>query len=366
MSAADSAAQSVLQALGLVLFTREDSGGLRLLGEVPGWLDTLWPALRENGGLLPGADASPFLENFLIDAEECWRKNGGEQTKSGPWVESGGGPEIQLEATALTANGQSLLLLERLGQAFEAKKSILQHAREAVIANQRLNSEIQKKEVLLHCVADEMTAALANTVTSLRLLELENAGPRIKFLLGLAARATQEQQNVIRRILGAFEDELRQAYGSSSLTTTTASWDVVLQAALETYTPLFVEKGVLLDAGEGDTSAVQIPAEATQLERVVGNLLENALERTPTGGAVVVRTENESDALFVKVEDDGPAIAREVCENQFGRLGAANAGGFRLHFCRIVAENCGGEVGCTALTGGGNRFWIRLPKITTK
>ncbi|HEX4640013.1 MAG TPA: hypothetical protein VH252_01425, partial [Chthoniobacterales bacterium] len=72
MPEAGSPAQSVLAELGLILFAREKTGELRLSGKTPGWLATLWPALGGSGGLLPIADASPFLENFLIDAEECW------------------------------------------------------------------------------------------------------------------------------------------------------------------------------------------------------------------------------------------------------------------------------------------------------
>ena len=335
-----------------------------MLGKAPGWLGALWPALRKSGQILPVANASPFLENFLIDAEECWRNGGSGQAKSGPWVETGSGTELQLEATAMTANGQSLLLLERLGEAFEAKKSVLQRARETVIAHQRLNSEIQKKEILLHCVADEMTAALANAITSLRLIEMEDNGPRTKLLLGLATRATQEQQTLIHRILGVFEDELRSAYGSSSLTNTHAHWDTVFRQALEAATPLFVEKGVSLNGGEAAPSAVQLPVDAAQLERVVGNLLENALERTPAGGTVVVRTENEPEALHLRVEDNGAAIAPEICDNLFAKWDPANAAALRLHFCRIVVENCGGEIGCARLPGGGNRFWLRLTKAT--
>ncbi|MEO6970675.1 MAG: HAMP domain-containing sensor histidine kinase [Chthoniobacterales bacterium] len=364
MPAFDSPAEAVLDALGLVQFAREPSGALRLSGKAPSWLGDLWPALREGGGVLPVADASPFLENFLIDAEQCWRDGGGGQVKSGPWIETGSGAEIQLEATALTANGQALLLLERLGEAFEARKSVLQHARETVIAHQRLNSEIQKKEILLHCVADEMTAALANAITSLRLIELEDNGPRTKLLLGLATRATQEQQMLIHRILGVFEDELRKAYGLSSLTNTSAPWDEVMERALETASPLFVEKGVTLNACEGSTSMVQIPADAAQLERVIGNLLENALERTATGGAVIVRTENEPETLYLRVEDNGAPVALETGENLLGYAAPASAAALRLHFCRIVVKNCGGEIGCTALSGDGNRAWIRLTKIT--
>jgi signal transduction histidine kinase len=362
MPKADSSAQAVLEALGLALFAREKTGRLRLLGKAPDWLGALWPALREKRGILPLADASPFLENFLIDAEECWSNGGDAQAKSGPWIETGSGAEVQLDATALTANGQSLLLLQRLGEEFEAKKSVLQHARETVIAHQRLNSEIQKKEILLHCVADEMTAALANAVTSLRLIEMEDNGPRTKLLLGLAARATQEQQTLIQRILGVFEEELRSAYGEFSLTNTNAHWDTVLQRALEAATPHFVEKGVRLTAGEADTGAVHISIDAARLERVIGNLLDNALERTPAGGAVNVLTEHHPGGLRLRVEDNGAAIAPEFVENPPDKLDPANASALRLHFCRVVVENCGGEIGCAPLPAGGNRFWVRLTK----
>ena len=72
-----------------------------------------------------------------------------------------------------------------------------------MIAYQRLNSEIQKKEILLHCVADEMTNALANIVTSLRLIEAESNPPRTKVLLGLAMRGAEKQQQLINRVLDA-------------------------------------------------------------------------------------------------------------------------------------------------------------------
>jgi signal transduction histidine kinase len=367
MPEASASAQSVLAELGLVLFAREATGKLRLLGKPPGWLVTLWPTLGKSGGLLPVADASPFLENFLIDAEECWQKEGTERVRSGPWVEQDkSGAEVQLEATAMTVDGQSILLLERLGEAFEARKSVLQRARETVIAHQRLNSEIQKKQILLHCVADEMTAALANIITSLRLIEMEDNGPRTKLLLGLATRATQEQQMLIRRILGVFEEELRGVYGRSELTTSGADGNAVLRRALGAAAPLFAEKDVRLEGPPESTGVARVPADPTHLERVVTNLLENALERTPSGGVVVVREAEEPETLIWEVEDRGSNIDPDVFSNLFVKWNPTNAvlpsAALRLQFCRIVLENCGGEFGCTALPEGGNRFWIRLTK----
>ncbi len=122
MPTTGSPAQSVLAELGFVLFARAKAGELPLSGKAPGWLAALWPALAGPDALLPIDEASPFLENFFIDAEECWGKGGDARATSGPWVERDSqGAELQLEATAMTVEGQSILLLERLGAAFEAK-----------------------------------------------------------------------------------------------------------------------------------------------------------------------------------------------------------------------------------------------------
>ncbi len=108
-----------LEALGLALFLRTEDGSLREAGESPAWLRELWPVLDESQAHLPVAEASPFFENFLIDAEECWQAGGETRAHSGPWIEeASSGEQVELEATALTAGGQAMLLLGRLGEDF--------------------------------------------------------------------------------------------------------------------------------------------------------------------------------------------------------------------------------------------------------
>ncbi|MDQ3198782.1 MAG: HAMP domain-containing histidine kinase [Verrucomicrobiota bacterium] len=364
MPDAASPAAAVLADLGYVLFARKEEGALQLLGKVPAWLSRLWPALTPESGRLPVADASPFLENFLIDAEECWQKGDVKRAQSGPWVEqSATDGELQLEATAMTVDGQPLLLLERLGEAFEAKKSVLQRARETVIAHQRLNSEIQKKEILLHCVADEMTAALANIITSLRLIELEDNGPRTKMLLGLATRASEEQQTLIHRILAVFENEL-----GGGLTTAGSEAYAALGRAVDQAAPLFAEKGVRLESPDAAAGQALVAVAPAQLERVMSNLLENALERTPSGGLVKITATEEPEALLWQVEDNGTTAEAEAGVDLFVKWDPTQpvspTAALRLHFCRIVAENCGGEMGGERIAGGGNRCWIRLTTST--
>ncbi|MES2571001.1 MAG: HAMP domain-containing sensor histidine kinase [Verrucomicrobiota bacterium] len=366
MSARESSAGAVLEALGIALFIRDVSGTLQLSGLPPPWLEALWPEAARADAPLDASALSPFLDNFLIDAEECWARGEDCRVRSGPWIEPGyDGAAVQLEATALKARGEATLLIERLGEEFETRKSILQKARETVIAYQRLNSEMQKKEILLHCIAEDMSGALGNVITSLRLIELEEKPDKIRRLLELAMLATQEQQSLIHRVLDVFSEELQSLYGREGTSRADTDLHAVLQGTLDAARPAYLEKGVALAAplspGEG-----RVAMEAGHLERTLANLLENALLSTPAGGTVSARIEEERESLVAQIDDDGPIIPEEVREKLFAKFDPTDSrpqsSTLRLHFCRIAIENCGGEIGHSLKEEGGNRFWIRLPK----
>ena len=264
----------------------------------------LWPGLTKSGDPLPLEQTSPFLENFLIDAADCWSSGGQARVQSGAWVEAGGdGAEISLEATALTIDGQAALLLERLGEVFETKKSILQKARETVIAYQRLNAETQKKEILLSCIAEEMNAALANAITSLRLIELEKNSPRTGQLLTLAMRATEDQQALINKVLTVFAAELESLYGRANGSAAEVSLGEVVRDVAEAVASAFAEKDVRLRLPEKVANRVAMGAD--HLARVLASLLENGLHNAPPGSEVALEIAEEAEAVVLRVCDKG-------------------------------------------------------------
>jgi signal transduction histidine kinase len=361
----DSQAGAVLEALGIAVFVHAH-GALRIQGEPPDWVRSIWPTLTAPDATLPGS--SPFLENFLIDARECWSAGGDMQARSGPWTEqTDSGAELSLEATALTARGQSILLLERLGKVFEAKKSMLQKARETVIAYQRLNTEMQKKEILLHCISEEMNAALANVITSLRLIEMEKDPARIAQLLSLASRATQEQQTLINKVLNVFAAELEGLRGRDGAAIAETKLGDALVAAEENVASQFAEKGVRLSIAGDGLGGTRVAMDSTHLTRVLSTLLENGLQSAPAGDEVRVSFGEESGSILIRVSDNGPSFPPDICANLLSRAGLASPGPqasqLPLQFCRIAVENCEGEIGYEARTEGGNSFWIMLPTV---
>ena len=362
-----SPAGAVLEALGFALFIRDQPDAIRLLGKPPDWLRSIWPTLNAPDARLPVDQASPFLDNFLVDAGDCWTAGGETRARSGPWIEqTAGGTEVTLEATALSAGDQAILLLERLGEAFEAKKSMLQKARETNIAYQRLNSEMQKKEILLSCIVEEMNSALANIITSLRLIELEENPVRTRQLLSLASRATEEQQTLIKKVLNVFAAELEGLYGRDGAAQAEASLGKGLRAAKEMVASQFAEKSIGLSIADHGASEVRVGMDPDYLSRAVASLLENGLQNATAGGQVQLNLVPEPESILIQVLDNGAPLPPRICESFFSKKGASatelTEPQLRLQFCRIAVEKSQGEIGYEPNDKGGNCFWIRLPK----
>jgi len=307
---------AILESLGYAVFHRNPAGELCLSAAPPGWLRRLWPGLASPQAALPVGDGSPFLQNFLIDAEACWRLGGNNQVRSGPWLEvDEPGTGLHLEATALSAAGESVLLIQRLGGDFVARHRLMQTARENVLAHQRLELETQTKELLLHCLAEDINEGLGNVTMAVRLLELEDRPTQVRQLLALAALATQEQQSVIHRLLRHFTGELDGLRGHGGHTGTDLG--EILRRAWARVESEFAEQGVRLQAPQIGGEAPKVAAPAGSLERVLVNLLEDALQHAPRGAEIRLLVEILPDSVRVRVEDPGEFRPSELHEKLF-------------------------------------------------
>jgi serine/threonine protein kinase/two-component sensor histidine kinase len=107
------------------------------------------------------------------------------------------------------------------------------------------------------------------------------------------------------------------------------------------------------------------------LERIVLNLLANAIKFTPAGGSVLVFLVGTSDGLEISVEDSGPGIPREEQTGVFDRFRQIDSGttrsyggsGIGLALVRELAELMEGSVEVESEEGQGSRFTVRLPAV---
>jgi signal transduction histidine kinase len=114
--------------------------------------------------------------------------------------------------------------------------------------------------------------------------------------------------------------------------------------------------------------------DATRIEQVLFNLLENAARYSPAGApiAVAVSRSARSDgsagpAARIAVRDRGPGVRDHEKSRIFDRFVRGSAAeatgglGIGLYLCRIIVERHGGAIAVESTVGAGATFWFEVP-----
>jgi signal transduction histidine kinase len=225
----------------------------------------------------------------------------------------------------------------------------------------RLDGEERARSALVAAVSHD----LRTPVTSLRLL-----GEAIED--GVVDGATAEEY-VARmathvRVLGELIDDL---FELSRLESGELRWSMeqvalgeLVEEAVEAMRPQAAASSVdvraVLDAG--DPLAI---GDRARLQRVLFNLIQNAVRHTPPDGAVTVRAERVDDGVEIEVADTGagiPAEERLRVFDAFHRLDPARSdggAGLGLAISRAIVEAHGGRI-WVADSDRGTRVRLRL------
>ncbi|MCX5673540.1 MAG: hybrid sensor histidine kinase/response regulator, partial [Planctomycetota bacterium] len=111
-----------------------------------------------------------------------------------------------------------------------------------------------------------------------------------------------------------------------------------------------------------------ILADATALDELFGNLLDNAVRYTPAGGTVTVKMEADAKSVAVTVRDTGPGISPEDINHIFEPFYRGQAQknipgtGLGLPIVKAIAEGHGGRVDLETVLGKGSAFRVMLPR----
>lgn len=130
---------------------------------------------------------------------------------------------------------------------------------------------------------------------------------------------------------------------------------------------LFTEKGVSL-TWRSDKPAHIVAVNQEYMDRLMWNLLSNALKFTPTGGSVAVSLKAAAGQVLLTVSDTGYGIPADRMDTVFDRwLQTPQADpqphglGLGLALCRRVAEGHGGRILLDSREGRGTTVTVSLP-----
>jgi signal transduction histidine kinase len=139
-----------------------------------------------------------------------------------------------------------------------------------------------------------------------------------------------------------------------------------LASAADLVAPAMAQSG--LDFQSDVEPSLTAIAEPDGFAQVLGNLLQNALRYTPSGGTVRLLAERRSGAVRVSVTNTGPDIPPADLPHLFerfyrvekSRAAARGGAGIGLAIVRQLVESFGGRVGVESRNGL-TRFWFSLP-----
>lgn len=356
-------------ALNILVMDQLDDGSFKIIGTVPEWFMHFHPDVAfERDKLRPGKKF-PFIENFLIDAESFWRGNDTGTLKSGLWSETDIlGKEHYLEASAVRLNNKNILLISLGVATYEEKQFLIQKGRENSLNYYNLVKEIQKKEILIHCIVHDLAGGITAINYCFQLLALKDMAPKAKEYLEIGMNQCNKQEMLIREILDAFSAEVESLDGFTFNPAQAPDALICAREVMNALLPSFSLNQVNLQLAPdidmlGDWKIV---SEKSRLERVISNLVENALRHSPRNSTVTIGLQEDGEFILLTVDDEGPGVPQDISKTLFEKFsqGKDKAGklGLGLYFCRIMVELWNGTIGYLPRTEGGSRFWVRLPK----
>ncbi|MBE7940933.1 MULTISPECIES: HAMP domain-containing sensor histidine kinase [Ramlibacter] len=246
--------------------------------------------------------------------------------------------------------------MSRMGETYEALPDATGDEAHA------LRAALAARDELLAVVAHELRAPLGAIVGWAHLLR--DCANEQDFERGLEVieQAAQVQARLIEDLL----DMGRVSSGNLRLDRQRVHPRDVVDAAVDAARPDAASRHIALRS-RFDVGVGPVLGDATRLQQVVANLLQNALKFTPENGEVVVAVGHEGPHAVIRVCDNGPGIPAPLLAQVFEpwRQGFAAQGqglGLGLAIARTLVQMHGGSIRAdSAGEGRGACFTVRLP-----
>ena len=115
---------------------------------------------------------------------------------------------------------------------------------------------------------------------------------------------------------------------------------------------------------ENPPPSIELPINARRLNRVFHNLIGNAIDEMPHGGAITIRFSVNAGTVITEIQDSGRGIAPEILDRlfePFATHGKTKGTGLGLSICQRIIEEHGGTISAHNGPAGGAVFRFALP-----
>ena len=233
----------------------------------------------------------------------------------------------------------------------------------------------RRKDEFLAMLSHELRNPLAPLTSAVELLRLQkNQNPAYS----QACQVIERQVGQMKHLVDDLLEVSRITSGNVRLRKKPVRMGDLVERALETVQPLILKRRHQLTVSL-PPGPLWLEADATRLEQVLVNLLNNAAKYTDEGGCLWLSVGLEDDAaskageavVVTKVRDTGIGITPELLPHVFELFTQAeraidrSQGGMGVGLClvRQLVELHGGSVEAHSILGQGSEFVVRLPAM---
>ena len=237
-----------------------------------------------------------------------------------------------------------------LGLAFERERAIESGRRELVAAiSHDLRTPLSSIRIMLEAIEDGVVQD-AETVTQYH-------------------RAMQDQVNRLSRLIDDLFELSRLDAGDQSLNVEQVELGELVGETVESLRPAADSRNVRLQM-EALRERLYVAVDADKLQRVLANLVQNAIRHTPSGGIIDVAIRSESGEFAVEVSDSGEGISVNDVEHVFDRFyrgeksrtrSDSTGAGLGLAIAKAIVEAHKGRIWVESEPQHGAKFVFTLP-----
>ena len=277
----------------------------------------------------------------------------------------------RLELDGIRGNGQQLPIEVTVSDVVVHGNRLFTVIARDISERRRIEAELReadrRKDEFLGMLAHELRNPLAAIMNAGEVLDRTLSDSRALKLTGVVRRQTRALARMVDDLL----DVSRVTLGKIRLTKEPLVLSQVVTRAAESFRDA-VNKGQQHLEVRVESDPVWLEGDATRLDQVLANLLNNAMKFTPAGGRITVTAAREDSQAVIRVQDTGIGIEPHLLPKVFDLFVQADTSlahtqsglGIGLALVRQVVALHGGQVTASSEgLGTGSEFVVRLPAM---
>jgi heavy metal sensor kinase len=181
------------------------------------------------------------------------------------------------------------------------------------------------------------------------------------------AESTVEECDRLLRMINMMLEISETEAGVSTLNRSAVDVSELIEEACDLYQPLAEDRGIHIEVNM--PAQFHLSGDKSKLQRVLSNLLDNAIKYTTSGGEIIVSAEEVDKKVMISVHDTGIGISRNEISRIFERFYRADksrsvpGAGLGLSLVQAIVRSHGGEIKVSSSLGSGSTFTVSFPLV---